>query len=112
MSIGKYYDTTVSVERLSDVANTDKETYAEIETDLLCKIEAQGSEYTMLADGYYYKLFMMYCPPKDILIGDRIIEESSGNEYTVKGVNRYNKGQPQDVIYPHHMELLIALPQA
>ena len=111
MSIGKYYDTTVDIERLSDVAGTDKETYAEVLSDILCKIEPQGSEYVMLADGLFYKLFMMYCPPKDIRIGDRVIEDVSGDVYTVKGISLFKKGQAQDVVYPHHLEILLAIPQ-
>jgi hypothetical protein len=78
MSIDNFYNKTVSTQRLSPVAGTNKEIWATNLSTLSCSIRPQSGNTTDFGDGAFYKSFKMYCPEDtDILIGDRVIEGST-----------------------------------
>ena len=104
MSIYRFYTTEVSTKRLTPVAWTDKETFAETIASLFCRIEPQGEEPVMMEEGAYFHLFKMWCAEVDITIGDQII--SGTTAYIVRGVSEV-RGKGETV---HHLEILLALP--
>lgn len=111
MSIENYFTKTISINRLTPVTGTDKETYAQVLTNIACRIESQGDEAVMLDDGAYYKIFKMFCGIKDIRIGDQALDED-GNYYWVKGVNKFDSQSSIEVgLGYHHLEITLALPQ-
>ena len=91
MSLATLFDKTVTLERLSPVASTKKETFQAVVGNISCAIHpVEGTQQEML-EGGLYNTFKMFCDDStDIRIGDRVLEGS--NTYTVKGLKTYDMG--------------------
>lgn len=105
MAIETYYTIKASTRRLTPVAGTDKEIFQDNIEALACRIEQQGEEPVMLADGAFYNLFKMWCNKVDIKEGDEVI--SNGITYIVKGVSGFKRATE----LVHHLEILLAQPR-
>jgi hypothetical protein len=94
------YDKTVSVERLTAIAETETEEYISHISSLLCHIQPLDESFSEDQPGSFSKDLMMFCAVSDILENDRIVFES--NNYLVVGVNIFNF-----LGYDRHMEVRI-----
>ena len=106
MSIRKFYNTTVSTKRLSDVDGSKKETFQTLLTGLQCHIQPISGESQLVGVvGGYYQTFRMFCASStDIQEGDKVI--SGSTIYLVRGVLSRDFGKQSS---NKHLEVLISL---
>jgi hypothetical protein len=89
MGISTMFNKTVTLERLTAIANTKKESWQAVAGSIPCAIHpVEGTQQEML-EGGFYNTFKMFCDDAvDIRIGDRVIDGST--EYVVKGIKTYD----------------------
>lgn len=89
MGVSNYYNKTVTLERLSAVAGTKKETWQPVVGDISCAIHPLEGSQQELLEGGFFNTYKMFCSPSvDLRIGDRVIDGS--DTYTVKGIKTFN----------------------
>lgn len=106
MGIQKFYNTTVTTQRLSDVAGSKKETFQANLVALRCHIQPISGESQLVGvAGGYYQTFRMFCASdSDIQEGDKVIDGST--IYLVRGTLSRNFGKGSG---SKHLEVLISL---
>ena len=96
------FNTTVKVQRLAPVEDTDREEYADHIIGLGCHIQPLDDSYSQDMEGSFGKDKLLFCDVVDILEGDRIIDTETSIEYKVVGVESFNF-----LDMPRHMEVRI-----
>ena len=109
MSIDRFYSYIISTKRLTDVDDTNKETYQTHLSGIYCRIEATSDEPVQLGDSVFYTLYKMWCEEIDIQVGDRVVDKD-GLIYFVKGVMKYDKDVAVRQTKKHHFEVSLARP--
>lgn len=101
----RYTDTVTKIQRLSDLAGTDKEQYADVEdSDFRCHLQIADGDYNFILDGGVKKSFWMWCDEDvDVQQGDKILIDSE--TYQISSVENYSFGSRND-----HKKCLILLP--
>lgn len=88
------FNETVQVNRLVDVAGTNKKAFDIHIASLLCEIQPLDPKESEDLPGGFGKNFIMFCPVADIQEGDRVLrdvdESGDGREYRVVGVESFN----------------------
>lgn len=92
MAIKKFYKDRVTVQRLSNVSGSKKETFQNIKTNMPCHIQALTGENFAVDEGSFYGRERMWCADsEDIQEGDKIINGSI--KYVVNGVGSRSYGR-------------------
>ena len=106
MSIKKFYTTTVSTERLSDVGGSKRSTFQTVLSSLQCHIQPISGESQLVGvAGGFYQTFRMFCASDtDIQEGDKVT--SGSTIYLVGGVLSRDFGKNSG---SKHLEVLISL---
>ncbi len=100
MSIERNYNKIVQTKRLvDDSGNTESYQYNLYSVD--CMIQPLDETFTEDLDGNFGKDYVMFCPVRDILEGDKIIDGT--DEYKVSGLETFDHGSNR------HMELRIRM---
>lgn len=102
MGIEANYNSSVTVKRLTDVEETDNETYDIYLTDVPCHIQPLDEGFTEDMTGSFGKDSLLFCAVTDIKEEDLIID--GDNSYRVIGISSFTwRGVEK------HMEVRIRL---
>lgn len=97
--IQNFFDATCDTYRITGITGTDNEQFELKLEDISCHIQPLDDVPNEDLDGSAGKDFVMFCPVKDIIEGDKVI--SGGIEYLVRGIEKY------DFMGESHLELRI-----
>lgn len=103
--IESQYNETVTVNRLTDIADSNKRGYTEHIASLKCCVQPLDNSISQDIEGGFGKEFLMFCEPADIQEGDRIMRDHGGDtkEYRVTAV------ESLDFLGNPHMEVNIRI---
>lgn len=101
MTIATFFDKTITIERLADVAGDDNEKYASHLTGIDCQIQPLEGTPVESLEGAATQDFLMVTKETDIKIKDKVKDGSI--EYGVVGVESY------DFEGEEHLEVTIRL---
>jgi hypothetical protein len=82
-----FFTSNISTKRLTNVLGTDNQDWQTNLTSVNCNIQPLDDNYSEDLEGSYGQDFLMFCNPVDIIIGDKIVEET--NEYLVNGLRSF-----------------------
>lgn len=99
--LAREFNKKVQIERLSEVAGTEKEQYLSHISDVECFIHPSDESFNEDMTGSFGKDYLMFCEVLDIKEGDKIIDGVT--EYRVIGVENY----PEFIDSAQHLEVII-----
>jgi len=101
MSISAFYNKTVSTQRLTVVASSNKEIFSTNEAAISCAIHPLSPKEALSSGGAFFNTFKMFCAvSEDIEDKDRVIDGS--DTYTVQSVAIFD-----DVVGNTHKEIVL-----
>lgn len=97
------FDKTIKTQRLTDIAETDKEDYQDFLTNVPCMIQPLEDSFGEDLQGGFGKDFLMFCTVLDIKEGDLVVDGTT--VYKVVGLEDFKNWLGNST----HMEVRIRL---